>query len=78
MRIIFFHHQLNVYHGILLYHEQIRLHTHDKLRSRVHALILPMLTSKAQGPLLLIPRTLIEGRTEILCRIRMPDVYYYI
>ena len=58
MRIIYFHHQQNVYHGIFLYHEQIRLHTHDKLRSRAHALILPMLTSKAQDPLLLIPRTL--------------------
>ena len=61
MRIIYFHHQLNVYHGILLHHEQIRLRTHDKLRSRAHALILPMLTSKAQGPLLLIPRTLKSG-----------------
>lgn len=61
MRIIFIHHQLNVYHGILLYHEQIRLRTHDKLWSRAHALILPMLTSKAQGPPLLIPRTWKSG-----------------
>ena len=72
MRIIFFHHQLNVYHGIFLYHEQIRLRTHDKLQSRA-----PYAHVKSPGSAPLNPSNL-EERTEILCRIRMPGVYYYI